>query len=95
MEERLKNNTSPAKYFEEDFMAFSNYVERQIENRTSVFYKWDTYIDFAGGVEIPRSLLLGPWTEEMIRHLYWMVKGGAQLNWLTSTSGEVCSSYPS
>lgn len=95
MEERLKSNTSPAKYFEEDFTAFSNYVERQIENRTSLVYSWSTYIDFAGGLEIPRSLLLGPWTEEMIRYLYWMLKGGAQVDWLASTSGEVCPRYPS
>ena len=45
--------------------------------------------DLAKGTEIPQSLLLGPWTEEMIRYLYWLVKSGATLNWLTSTSGEV------
>jgi len=52
---------------------------------------WDTYMDVEDGVEIPPSLLTGPWTEEMVKYLFWMVKSGARLEWLTSTSGEVSS----
>lgn len=45
--------------------------------------------DIAKGVEIPHSLLLGPWTEDMTQYLYWLAKSGATVNWVTSTSGEV------
>lgn len=58
-------------------------------------FSWVTYVDVASNVEIPQSLLLGPWTEEMTRHLYWLVKGGAQFDWLTSTTGEVSTTDPS
>ena len=55
----------------------------------SVDFYWTTYLDVASTFEIPQSLLLGPWTEDMTRMLFWLVKGGAKFNWLTSTSGEV------
>ena len=49
----------------------------------------NTVTDLAAGTEIPHSLLLGPWTEGMIQYLYWLIKSGATLDWIASTSGEV------
>jgi len=40
-------------------------------------------------VEIPESLLLGPWSEEQIKLLFWLVKSGVRVDWRDSTSGEV------
>lgn len=78
----------PSAYFAEDFMRFSNSVlQRDFSRRKDAC--WDTYIGITAGVEIPHTLLLGPWTEETMMHLYWMVKSGAQLDWITSTAGEV------
>ena len=83
--------------FDEDFADFSSLIEQQIESRTVQHYCWDTYVDVAEGVEIPSSLLLGPWTEDMVKHLYWLVKGNAKIDWITSISGEVlhgiCASF--
>lgn len=90
---RLERKLTPAKYLDEDFEAFSSDVRG--ENVDSDFKRhWTTYVDVANGLEIPESLLLGPWTEEMVRYLYWLVRGGAELNWLTSTSGEVSQAQP-
>jgi magnesium transporter len=86
--ERRERKLSAVKYFEEDFATFSSYVQGEYADK-NVVRMWTTYFDVADGFDIPQSLLLGPWTEEMTKLLYWLVKGGAKLNWLTSTSGEV------
>jgi hypothetical protein len=53
-------------------------------------FKWSNpSTDASNRVEIPHSLLLGPWSEEMIRHLFWVVKNGGCVNWVTSSTGEV------
>jgi hypothetical protein len=84
-------NKLPSEYFEDDFKVFSDLVQ----NRRFSKHKdacWDTYIGVSDGTEIPHTLLLGPWTEESTRHLFWMVKfGGAELEWVTSAIGEVSS----
>lgn len=49
-------------------------------------------MDIADGVEIPESLLLGPWSEDMVKHLFWMVKSGARVYFTDSISGEVSCS---
>lgn len=41
-------------------------------------------------LEIPHSLLRGPWSEERLKHLFWFVRAGAEIRWTDSTSGEVC-----
>jgi magnesium transporter len=86
--DRVERKLTPAKYFEEDFAAFSSYLLRP-DGNGDVAHHWTTYVNVADGLEIPQSLLLGPWIEETTRYLYWLVKGGARLDWLTSTSGEV------
>lgn len=86
---RIERMLTPATYFEEDFASFSSYVlARKHEDSDSV-HRWATYVDVADDLEISHNLLLGPWTEESTRLLYWLVKGGAHFDWLNSTSGEV------
>jgi hypothetical protein len=80
----------PSQYLDEDFTMFTEIVESKYLPLLEDI-SWDTYIGVAHGIEIPQTLLVGPWTEETTRHLYWMVKSGAQLEWVTSTIGEVSS----
>jgi len=56
-------------------------------------YNWDVNRDLVMGVEIPSSLLLGPWTEDNIKLLFWLIKAGARIDWVNSTSGEVCWNF--
>lgn len=84
-----------AKSFEDDFTQFLLQVENYPGNRNarqcpSIF--WTTFkdTDLAADIEIPHTLLRGPWTERTVQYLYWMLKSGARINWRNSTSGEVC-----
>lgn len=78
--------------FNEDFEAFLDAAkdpkQENLRQNCIVNYSYNVK-DIALTVEIPHSLLLGPWTEGKTRYLYWLIKSGATLNWLTSTSGEV------
>ncbi|PQE24429.1 Actin cortical patch protein [Rutstroemia sp. NJR-2017a BBW] len=46
------------------------------------------YLDVAEGTQIPTSLLMGPWDEDALKYLFWFVSAGAQIDWVSSTSGE-------
>ena len=97
-EGEAENETKTAtEFFNMEFADFLSLVDQHIESwDAEPCYSWDSYVDVAEGVEIPSSLLLGPWTDDMIRHLYWLIKGNARIDWITSTSGEVFhSSYAS
>jgi len=77
-------------YFNNDFTSFSEFVHERDGSWTWEHCSWHNNKDVADGVEIPTSLLLGPWDEAKIKHLFWLVKsGGATIDWLNSTSGEV------
>jgi hypothetical protein len=41
------------------------------------------------GCQIPEKLLHGPWTDEKCDFLELAIRGNAQVDWVTSTSGEV------
>jgi hypothetical protein len=86
VEEKLRGYKSPGSYFNSEFADFYDYVDVPI----SWNFNYNTYLNLADGVEIPSGLLLGPWDEQKIRHLYWIVRGGAKVDWVTSTTGEVC-----
>lgn len=40
-------------------------------------------------VEIPDSVLHGPWSEEKVKRLFWITRAGVQIRWTDSTTGEV------
>lgn len=51
---------------------------------------WDKYVDIHYRTEIPGRLLTGPWTEDDIRLLFWLVRGGASIQFgEESTTAEV------
>jgi len=75
--------------FEDAFSMFSSTVT----DRDFSLYKFTRYRAhyncLAKGVELPHSILRGPWTEETIQYLFWIMVAGGELNWTTSTTGEV------
>jgi hypothetical protein len=88
-EEETPSELSATEYFNKDFASFSAFMQERDGGSIWLSCNWDVNKDVAEGVEIPTSLLLGPWTEDDIRFLFWLVKAGAQIDWLNSTSGEV------
>jgi hypothetical protein len=77
------------KYFEKDFREFSVFAKQRDGPHIWEHCTWELNFDVARGTEIPNSLLLGPWTEESIRYLFWATKSGARVDFIKSTSGEV------
>lgn len=61
-----------------------------VERREQIFdLGIRNHANVARGTEIPHTLLMGPWDEEAVKFLFWLVMGGARIDWLASTSGEV------
>jgi hypothetical protein len=76
-------------YFEADYKGFCDFTLNHSRESIQTQYDWKVNRDVEFGVQIPQSLLSGPWTEEMVKRLFWLSKSGASINWLTSTDGEV------
>jgi hypothetical protein len=76
-------------YFEKDFKEFSIFAAQRDGPWIWEHCSWDLNYDVERDTEIPSSLLLGPWTEESIRSLFWATKAGARIDFIQSTSGEV------
>lgn len=85
----MPNELTAHEYFERDFRGFSRLAAQRDGNWPLKCCIWSLDSDLADDVEIPNSLLLGPWSEELIKYLFWAVKSGARVHWLKSTSGEV------
>ena len=65
-------------------------ISSSVEQREQIFdLGSQNYANVARGTEIPHTLLMGPWDEEAVKFLFWLVMGGARIDWLASTSGEV------
>lgn len=84
----MPSGLSAVKYFNIDFEDFSTLVQAPDGDFLWDEYSWDVGKDVKNSVEVPEKLLLGPWTEEMVKHLFWLIKAGARVDFLT-TSGEV------
>lgn len=91
----LPSRMTASEYFEADFMTFMTFVSRAQRGEFCEDVKWDTNKGLAKSVEIPHSLLRGPWSEEKVRYLYWITKSGGHIDWHSSTNGEVsaCGLY--
>ncbi|RDW80057.1 hypothetical protein BP6252_04695 [Coleophoma cylindrospora] len=61
--------------FEKDYQNFCEAVEQGEDYMR--LCNWDKYVDVHYRTEIPSRLLTGPWTEDDIRLLFWLVRGGA------------------
>jgi hypothetical protein len=77
-------------YLDTDFQGFSNLILGQRDGGWLWDQcSWDINSDVADGIEIPTSLLSGPWNEEMLKYLFWLRKSGAAIDFYNSTSGEM------
>jgi hypothetical protein len=88
-EDDTPSKLSATEYFNNDFASFSEFMQERDGGSIWLSCNWGVNKDLAQGVEVPTSLLLGPWTLENIKFLYWLIKAGARIDWLNSTSGEV------
>jgi hypothetical protein len=88
-EDETASKLTSVEYLNSDFAGFSEFMKIHDGGCPLDDCSWKTNTDVADGVEIPNSLLLGPWTDEMVKHLFWIIKSGAVIDWLNSTSGEV------
>ncbi len=83
----------PCNSFEDDFRNFCSLVQA---SDSEPQWNLDSLLQISQGclvihpeTEIPDYLLRGPWTEDMVMHLFWFARAGARINLLYSTSGEV------
>lgn len=89
----VQNNELSRKSFDE---AFSDFSDRVTNNNYTQLSFPDPYerLCVAEGMEIPHSILRGPWTEESVRYLFLIMNFGGRVNWTTSTTGEVSKLTP-
>ena len=80
---------SAAPSFDDAFSRFSSIVTDRNFTLDEFPAHQEQYCCLAKGVELPHSILRGPWGEEEIRYLFWVMDAGGELNWTTSTTGEV------
>ncbi|KAK2626669.1 hypothetical protein QTJ16_003844 [Diplocarpon rosae] len=79
--------SSQVEFLDRDFAGFLAYISTPDGPWPWATISWTTYTSLLG-VEIPQSLLLGPWSPSALKHLFYLIKSGARLSWLSSTSGE-------
>lgn len=92
----LLSPKTAAERFERDFAAFLTSTKNSDPAhmlKHPYLEERQKSVDVAYRTEIPHNLLLGPWTDDMVQFLYWLVKSGATLSWDKSTSGEVSHIY--
>ncbi|CZR51543.1 uncharacterized protein PAC_01420 [Phialocephala subalpina] len=89
-EEHDEPQMTAQEYLDADFKGFSDLI---LSERDGGWLwdecSWDRNSDVTEGIEMPQSLLSGPWDEDMLKYLFWLRKSGAGIDWLSSTSGEV------
>ncbi|KAI9056147.1 hypothetical protein LZ554_001075 [Drepanopeziza brunnea f. sp. 'monogermtubi'] len=91
-QERSGNTPVPTitqeEYLNIDYTAFENTISSSTDDNWPST-SWTTHSHLSPSVEIPHTLLLGPFTPPSLRHLFYLIKSGAKLSWHSSTSGEV------
>ena len=53
-------------------------------------WRWTGFLKMHPNLDIPGTLLQGPWTPEMVEYLFWLTRADARIHWTESTTGEVC-----
>lgn len=76
-------------YLEIDYRGFCDFAEEVDGPPIWHCCNWARNTDLSDGLELPITLLSGPWSEDMLKYLFWLVRSGAQIDWIGSTLGEV------
>ncbi|KAJ5053824.1 uncharacterized protein L3040_000115 [Drepanopeziza brunnea f. sp. 'multigermtubi'] len=80
--------TTQEEYLNIDYAAFENTIFSSTDDNWPST-SWTTHPYLSPSVEIPHTLLLGPFTPPSLKNLFYLIKSGAKLSWHSSTSGEV------
>ena len=79
--------------FIEDYTEFRKISNARIDSYTSRHFstqwRWTGFLHMHPDLDIPESLLQGPWTPCMVEYLFWLIRADAKIRWTESTSGEV------
>jgi hypothetical protein len=79
--------------FIEDYAEFRQLSNERIVNDMSCDFTprwaWTSFLHMHPQLDIPESLLQGPWTSDMMEYLFWLIRAEARICWTNSTNGEV------
>ncbi|KAK0112869.1 magnesium ion transporter, variant 2 [Cadophora gregata] len=76
-------------YHDQDYAYFLDFVSSPDGPSPWPHITWSSTSTLSPNIEIPNSLLTPPFTSISLQHLFYLLKSGARVSWLTSTSGEV------
>ncbi|KAH6724978.1 hypothetical protein BKA61DRAFT_41039 [Leptodontidium sp. MPI-SDFR-AT-0119] len=83
---------TPSEYHTADFTAFQFFTSEPDGPWPWHTITWSSYNEFSPTLEIPHSLLSSPFAPNTLAYLFHLLKSGARISWLSSTSGEVALS---
>ncbi|KAG4436707.1 hypothetical protein IFR05_007821 [Cadophora sp. M221] len=83
---------TPSEHHTADFAAFHSFISQPDGPWPWHTITWSSYNEFSPKLEIPHSLLSPPFTPHTLAYLFHLLKSGARISWLSSTSGEVALS---
>ncbi|CZS98751.1 uncharacterized protein RCO7_06432 [Rhynchosporium graminicola] len=84
---------TPSQYLETDYADFLSFTSSSPDGPWPWHtICWSSYTDLSPTLEIPHSLLSPPFTPSSLKYLFHLLRHGARISWLSSTSGEVALS---
>lgn len=88
---------TPREYHDLDYASFLQFLSTPDGPSPYPYISWSSspsspYSTLSPETELPHSLLTPPFTPQNLQHLFHLLKSGARISWLTSTSGEVAFS---
>ncbi|KAL2069154.1 hypothetical protein VTL71DRAFT_15492 [Oculimacula yallundae] len=83
---------TPFEYLQTDYTDFLHFTSFSDGSWPFHTISWSSHADLSPALEIPHSLLSSPFTFPKLQFLFYLLKHGARISWLLSTSGEVALS---
>lgn len=88
---------TPSEFHDLDYASFLQFTSQPDGPSPYPYISWSPspsspYSMLPPETEIPHSLLTPPFTPQTLQHLFHLLKSGARISWLASTSGEVAFS---
>ncbi|CZT47755.1 uncharacterized protein RSE6_08357 [Rhynchosporium secalis] len=84
---------TPSEYLETDYADFLSFTSSSPDGPWPWHtISWRSYTDLSPTLEIPHTLLCPTFTPSSLKYLFHLLRHGARISWLSSTSGEVALS---
>ncbi|PVH84895.1 hypothetical protein DL98DRAFT_60773 [Cadophora sp. DSE1049] len=80
---------TPREFHDLDYDLFLSFLSAPDGPSPWPLITWSSHPSLSPQIEIPHSLLTPAFTPTSLQHLFHLLKSGARVSWLTSTSGEV------